>query len=105
MAARMEFTVAAILGVSVVLSLVSIIVLFKIKSTISDSKNDFRVDLQSALAKNSVEVSGAVIKSTADVRQDLSDRLNEKFINISKDLKDELKSGRDELRDGLFRTT
>src|SRR4051794_35909757 len=44
-------------------------------------------------------------KSTGDIRQEISDRLNEKFLLISKELKEDLKSGREELRDGLNRTT
>lgn len=61
--------------------------------------------LLAALAKNSGELSTAVTKATADLRQDLTDRLNEKFLSVSRDLKDDLKTGRDELRDGLQRTT
>lgn len=61
--------------------------------------------LTAALARNSGEVSTAITKANADMRQDLSDRLNEKFLAVSRDLKDDLKSGRDELRDGLSRTT
>ena len=61
--------------------------------------------LTAALAKNSGDLSTAVTKANSDMRQDLSDRLNEKFLSISRDLKDDLKTGRDELRDGLNRTT
>jgi DNA recombination protein RmuC len=50
-------------------------------------------------------ITASIIKSTSDIRQDLTDRLHDRFTTVTKDLKDELKSGRDELKDGLFRTT
>lgn len=61
--------------------------------------------LIAALAKNSGDISTAITKANGDMRQDLSDRLNERFLSINRDLKEDLKSGRDELRDGLIRTT
>ncbi|MBI3543539.1 MAG: DNA recombination protein RmuC [Deltaproteobacteria bacterium] len=64
-----------------------------------------RANLSASLARSSGEVSTAITKANADMRQDLSDRLNEKFISISRELKEDLKTGRDELRDGLGRTT
>ena len=47
----------------------------------------------------------ALSKAAGEMRQDLSDRLNEKFLLINKEMKEDLKVGRDELRDGLGRTT
>lgn len=64
-----------------------------------------RAALTASLAKNSADVSAVITKANGDMRQDLSDRLSERFMAISRDLKDDLKSGRDELRDGLNRTT
>jgi DNA recombination protein RmuC len=50
-----------------------------------------------------------IVKSTGDIRQELTDRLNDRFQSVGRDLgrdlKDELKTNRDELRDGLFRAT
>lgn len=64
-----------------------------------------KATLASALAKNAGELSTSVTRANADMRQDLSDRLNEKFLSISRELKEDLKNGREELRDGLNRTT
>ncbi len=89
---QMSFVLSSVL--TGVLCAAVVMILLSIKSA-----------LTAALAKNSGELSTAVTKANSDMRQDLSDRLNEKFISISRDLKDDLKTGRDELRDGLNRTT
>jgi DNA recombination protein RmuC len=69
------------------------------------SRSDQSGELQAAMARNSMDLSNTIVKSTGDIRQDLSDRLNEKFLLIARELKEDLKSGRDELRDGLNKTT
>ena len=95
----MEISVLLILCcVSVILSVVCIASIIKLKDLL-------RSDVQAALSKNSVEISTSIVKSTSEIRQDLTDRLHDKFTSITKDLKDDLKTGRDELRDGLFKTT
>jgi DNA recombination protein RmuC len=62
-------------------------------------------DVQGMLSRNAIELSAIITKANSDIRQDLTDRLTEKFILINRELKDDLKLGRDELRDGLHKTT
>lgn len=101
----MGMSIVLVLSViSVAISGVVLVALTRIKNTLT-KPDVLKSELQAALAKNSVDLSTAIVKSTADLRQDLSDRLNDKFLNIGKDISASLKTGRDELRDGLMKTT
>jgi DNA recombination protein RmuC len=105
----MGFTLSLILSViSIGLSAVTFLTIRRLMGTLNkpdEFQNQLKLDLQASLAKNSVELSTAIVKTTGDLRQDLSDRLNDKFLSIGHEINVNLKTGRDELRDGLIKTT
>lgn len=101
----MELALIIILSaVSTIVGVFSLISLAKLRKSMADDTG-LKAELQSIMAKNSIDLSTAIVKSTTDIRQDLTDRLNDKFMQISSELSSNLKTGRDELRDGLFKTT
>lgn len=97
-------TVAVLFAVVLVALLANIVLLLRMRSGSGGSK-ELQLELQSTMARNSIELSGTIVRATGDIKQELADRLNDRFIVISRELKEDLKSGRDELRDGLIKTT
>lgn len=101
----MEMSIVILLSlVSAAAGVVCLMSLIKLKKTMGDNST-LKTELQAMLAKNSVDISTAIVKTTTDIRQDMSDRLNDRFMAITSELSNNLKVGRDELRDGLFKTT
>lgn len=71
----------------------------------NEEKKSNHADFQDTVLKTSFELTALISKTSADLRQDLSDRLNQQFLLTNQSLKDDLRQGREELRNGLHQTT
>lgn len=76
--------------ISTFIALYTLVALKRERAGAATSTTENSIETQKAMTETLMALSANLAKSTSDIRQEISERLNEKFTGVSKDLRDEL---------------